>query len=356
MHFLACAATSPPGTGDRVVPTLRRAGYPLLVSNNPETVSSAPAALAIFTRLDPAGTPIAGRFRVYLHHLNASPAPIDVVVAVHNRAFPGGVDLFASKRTRFTPVNPSPAAAAAGANAFITWAESSPADVRVALIAPGQIVYPEVAATTVPAGAVVSGYFDFLATVAGGPLPAPVRVYVLALPVGLRPAAAPAACAPRDRTRPTANIRGAFRHSGRVMTARIDTAQGAQYLAIAPPFTGAYGLPQAGEYEQGFDECDGIPVCVNGNYGVDYRVSLLIAGGAGVGRVRLAAQTPNLYCAEVHFALALQGATASCAVPVPTAWPYADVVLPERGLTLLQLWTTVAGGSCAPVRHWLWPA
>lgn len=376
--LLGCASEPAPSWGVHARPTLARAGHPLLVSNNPESITSF-GALAIFTRIDRAGAPVAGRFRVFLHHLNALGEPAEVCVAAWNPSRTWAVEVSIGKATRFTAANPSPAAGAAGADAFATWLASPPARVPVAWLAPGAVGRLEATATAVPPGAVVSGYFDLEATIAGAAVPAPVAVFVLATPPrsgppgagppGAGPPPPPSGCLPRDATRPTANIRGAFPTCTRLMTAWIDVAAGAQFVQVAAPVTGFYGLPYPGEYETGYDECDGIDVCVNGNYGVDYRVRLALSGTgggmSGPGRAplpfapaaRLAAQAPNLYCPVAHFALALEGRVATCATTVPRLWPYAAVELPPGGgPRTVWLWTTVAGGSCAPARHWVLPA
>lgn len=369
VELLPCANAPAPAAGFPLAPLLRRAGHPLLVSNNPERITEAPAALAIFTRLDAAGTPLAGRFRVYLYHLNGLPDPVDVAVAIENRGL-APADLFLARHTRYGPRNPSPNWQEAGADAFVTWLGSPAAYRPVASLDPRQVACPGGLRATVPPGHVAAGYFDLLATFRGGPLPAPVVVRVLALPPRARPAEALRVCAPRDQTRPTANIRGAFPSCTRVLAVAADARAGPQYLNVAAPITGRYGAPHPDEYEPGYDECDGIEVTVNGNYGVDYQVTLVVAGGpaggfsagpvarpAGgdAGRAALAVHTPNRYCQTVYFALSLEGRATSCRAPVPEAWRYAEFGLPAGRPLPLRLWTTVAGGSCAPARHWLLP-
>ncbi len=362
-----CATAVEPGAADRLEAGLLSgdfSGYPLATSNKPERVTdAAPQTLALFSRLDPSGTALAGRFRVFLAHGNDTGRPYTLAVGLAN---PANNDMTVSigPATVFSRLNPSANEAAAGADALASWLGSAREWRPLVRLAAGEgPVFPESLQVRAETGDYAVGYLDLAARVTGqAGQAAAIQAGVIHLPAGdALPPAWPALAGPIS----SAPGRGLFRHAARRLRVAYPVSLGPRFFDVAQTIRAQFGPTYAWEYENGYSEADGSWVTNNGNYGVEYQIALTAVNDTrNPAFLGLQAGSPNPWCdaRRQAFALAVDGDVGWCIPGQGQSDPRGDYRWPFSGLPLFPgqpggavLRTSTAAASCSPTRIHLLP-
>lgn len=362
-----CAAAAGSGAAERLDAALLSgefSGYALATSNKPERITdAAPQTLALFSRLDPSGTALAGRFRVFFAHGNDTGRPYTLAIGLAN---PSATDMTVSlgPSTAFSPVNPSSNEAAAGAEALASWLGSTREWRPLVRLAAGEgPVFPEPLQVRAEPGDYAVGYVDLAARVAGqAGEAAAVQAGVVHMPAGeTLPAAWPPLAGPISGE----PGRGLFRHAGRRLRVAYRVSLGPRFFDVAQTIRAQFGPVYAWEYEDGYSEVDGAWVTNNGNYGVEYQIALTAANDTrSPAFLSLQVNSPNPWCdaRRQAFALAVDGDVGWCIPGQGQNDPRGDYRWPFSGLPLfpgqpggLVLRTSTAAASCSPARIRLLP-
>lgn len=363
--LLPCQGVGEPVVAERISPSRvagEFSGYPLATSNKPEYITTTSAeTLALFSRVDRAGSALAGRFRVFFAHVNSTAEPLGLAIGLRN---PGRHEAVLSlgSHTSFGSDNPGSNWPVAGASALASWL-SGPREWRpLTYLSPvGPLAFPGVLRVRVEPGSYAVGCFDLAVRHQGGEAAA-VEAGVVHFPASQAP---PASWPPPAPPVSAAPGRGLFRHASRRMRVRYGASEGARFFDVAQTVRQQFGPTYPWDYETGYSELDQTDIVNNGNYGVDYQIAILAVNDTQR-PVRLGQQvgSPNTYCEAraQAFALSLDGEAGWCqpGQGQPEAmggyrWPFGELVLfpAQPGGEFLH--TSTAAGSCSPARIYLLP-
>lgn len=352
---------------------LTRYGGPLLVSNNPDYLSSTTVVPGALYR-DRVDRP----FRVFYHHANGADEELTVATAVTNLS-DQPVLLFRRGAGQGNNVYPD----VAGQKAVSEYLASRSEVHLIRILAPHASVV--VAPQTLVPGSTASAVQDFVAlksppvekalppellkaleaeiygrsadTLATGlelaELLVTVTVYQGADPQN--PASLPVVSGtppkPIAGTPYYALSRGTFAHGDRYAELKLEPARGSVRLSVDSAAYGPYSQAMTGEYEVGTSAVDGgLQGYINGNYGVFYSFRLGFNSSARA-PYRLLLQPSG---GSGHYALKLRGeAIASPFLSHLDAWWFYDATSYGYAEALLE--TSLPGGSYGPQKFFFVP-
>lgn len=304
-------------------PQLTGVGGKLILSDSPESFTKQGA----FYR-----DSVSDSFRVFWHHQNAGNETVTVAVAVTNES-EEAVQLF----TEGSGVGTSYYVDVAGQDALADFMASNFNKQFLTTLAPGESYYIE--SPTAPTYT-NSGIAQFLAKTKKGNRPAAVTVTVLNYKDRPdNPVTVPVL--PGD-----SHTRGTFPHYDRVGTLKYNTAMGNALIRISSAESGQWSDKMPGEYETGYNAVDGGSVVNNGNYGVMYRLQVVIENGHHHPRAVTLYHNPSggfgHYVVKWGNRLKL-----SDFITYEQAWPFADFILGANGNTYKSE-ISLTGGAPGP--------
>ena len=329
--------------GEQIAPPeLRKAGWPLIISNSPEVIDySYPAALY--------RTPIkADHVRVFFHHQNGSGQTLKIGVAITNPAKSRRtINIYINRNSQMLPrqhkrtvdFNPR----IAGERALHFWTNSKRSDSYLCTLAPGKTHY---ILQSVPNGATISGMYDL------GVKNSKIGVCVTVLSCKQTPPDPTVlhVLAP-DRLIDGSIRRGLFAHSDRVGRIECDATR-VSWLDIAGQDYGPWARPMKNEFACATDEPDGHNP---GNYGVVYAFHVALKNPtADSVRVRCllnAAGGPSYSLVTINGSCTAPGKMLSSY----DSWICRDLTIAPKRTSEFILVFSLPGGSSGAHRLYFWP-
>jgi hypothetical protein len=357
----------PEGTGRKLADVrLQPTGWPLVVSNSPERITGSSKLVVLCrTRLD------LERFRVFLHHQNATKSRMEIGLVLTNRSS-HRINVYLERNSQLLPtevqLNTNVDPAAAGRVALANWLTSRTTPVGapgrdwyMATLGPEQSYYlTQPVKSRAGRFETVTGLYDLAVAFEDQRVTArPALEVVVLAHRGRRPSQAALDHLPVDA--PDAPVfrrcRGVFRHGDRrgEVDYTVDGSQSVRWLDLSGPSTGPYNHSLAGEYELG-DDGTGVQSMNFGNYGVLYNLDVTLRN-----RLSQPVQITCLLNTAGGRGSSVLTVDGECRLGPPVieehgSWIYKETMLGPREVKTFRLQFSLPGGSSGAHRLFFWPA
>lgn len=329
-------------------PTLEMKGFPLVISNSPETLKDWSGNVALYRT-----TLSNNHFRVFFHHLNSTGRALKIGIAITNQDKDNPIQLFAGRNSQCLPgdtrktVSTDPATAGRYAlHNFFVSRTNPQAELPLLSMLPGKTSYM---LQDVPTGSTIAGMYDFTVKAKENTTPNVVVTVIACTKSPDDPRKIP--MLPPKKDGPNWHRRGTFAHSDRSGQLMCDASH-IYWLDIAGPHEGPYCRSLGNEMEWATDDPQGFNP---GNYGVIYhlKIGLMnVADKAMLVRALMSAAGGSGYSD-----ITINGKQMDCKKMLKAfeSWIFKEDRVESGSSSNFEMEFSLPGGSSGAHRLFFWP-